>query len=206
MAHMTRTRLSPVERRAQLLDLGMVLLAERGLDDLSIDVLAEHAGISRGLLYHYFSDKRDFHLAVLRRMSEEVVAITAPPADGTPLTRMMASLEGFVGFVGTNRAAYASFIRAARSGDADFHAIYEESRAALLDRIFEVSTPEELEPLGLRDDPRGHLLVRGWSALVEETVMAWLEDPAGLSRDELLALLTGALPGIALAAGQAQPA
>ena len=55
MGHMTRTRLSPTERRAQLLDLGMVLLAERGLEDLSIDVLAEHAGISRGLLYHYFT-------------------------------------------------------------------------------------------------------------------------------------------------------
>ena len=200
MAHMTRTRLSPTERRAQLLDLGMVLLAERGLDDLSIDVLAEHAGISRGLLYHYFSDKRDFHLAVLRRMSDEVVAITAPPADGTPLTRMMASLEAYVGFVSTNRDAYASFVRAARGGDADFHQIYEESRAALLDRIFEVSDAEELAPLGLYDDPRGHLLVRGWSALVEETVMAWLEDPAGLSREELLTLLTGALPGIALSA------
>ncbi|GAA1924996.1 TetR/AcrR family transcriptional regulator [Nocardioides marmoribigeumensis] len=199
MAHMTRTRLSPVERRAQLLDLGMVLLAERGLDDLSIDVLAEHAGISRGLLYHYFSDKRDFHLAVLRRMSEEVVAITAPPTGGTPMTRMMASLEAYVGFVGTNRAAYASFLRAARSGDAEFHQIYEESRTALLDRIFEVSDAEELAALGLYDDPRGHLLVRGWSALVEETVMAWLEDPAGLSREELLTLLTAALPGITLA-------
>ena len=199
MAHMTRTRLSPTERRAQLLDLGMVLLAERGLDDLSIDVLAEHAGISRGLLYHYFSDKRDFHLAVLRRMSDEVVAITAPPADGTPMSRMLASLDSYVGFVADNHAGYASFLRAARSGDADFHAIYEDSRRALLDRIFEVSTPEELAPLGLYDDPRGHLLVRGWSALVEETVMAWLEDPAGLSRDDLLMLLTAALPGIALA-------
>jgi AcrR family transcriptional regulator len=200
MAHMTRTRLSPGARRAQLLDLGLVLLAERGLEDLSIDVLAEHAGISRGLLYHYFSDKRDFHLAVLRRMSEEVVAITAPPADGDPMSRMMASLEAYVGFVAANQAAYASFLRAARGGDADFHRIYEDSRRALLDRIFEVSDADELAALGLHDDARGHLLVRGWSAMVEETVMAWLEDPAGLSHDELLTMLTGALPGIALSA------
>lgn len=202
MGHMTRTRLSPEERRAQLLDLGMVLLAERGLDDLSIDVLAEHAGISRGLLYHYFSDKRDFHLAVLRRVADEVVAITAPPSGGDPMTRMLASLEAYVGFVAGNHAAYSQFVRAARAGDADFHRIYEDSRRALLDRIFEVSTPEELEPLGLRDDARGHLLVRGWSALVEETVMAWLADPAGMSRDELLHVLTAALPGITLAARQ----
>ncbi len=199
---MTRTRLSRAERRAQLLDLGMVLLAERGLEDLSIDVLAEHAGISRGLLYHYFSDKRDFHLAVLRRMSGEVVAITAPPGAGGPMTRMRASLEAFVGFAEANPAAYSAFVRAGRSGDEDFHQIYEDSRRALLDRIFEVSAPEDLEQLGLHDDPRGHLLVRGWSALVEETVTAWLADPAGMSREDLLTVLTAALPGIALAARQ----
>ena len=33
------------------------LLATRSLDELSIDLLAEEAGISRGLLYHYFGNK-----------------------------------------------------------------------------------------------------------------------------------------------------
>ena len=45
-----RTRLAPDERRSQLLDLGVRLLATRSLDELSIDLLAEEAGISRGML------------------------------------------------------------------------------------------------------------------------------------------------------------
>src|SRR5689334_7784357 len=108
MAHMTRptvtrTRLAPAERREQLLDLGASLLAVRRLDDLSIDELAEEAGISRGLLYHYFSNKRDFHLAVLRRMADEVVAITAPTDGLPPLEQMQRSLDAYVEFVSANQ-------------------------------------------------------------------------------------------------------
>ena len=40
-----RTRLSKEERRSQLLDLGVRLLSTRSLDELSIDLLAEEAGI-----------------------------------------------------------------------------------------------------------------------------------------------------------------
>src|SRR6476646_3852021 len=61
-----RTRLSPEQRRSHLLDLGVRLFATRSLDELSIDVLAEEAGISRGLLYHYFGNKHAFHEAVVR--------------------------------------------------------------------------------------------------------------------------------------------
>ena len=53
-----RTRLTPDQRRTQLIELGVSLLATRSLDELTIDVLAEEAGISRGLLYHYFGSRR----------------------------------------------------------------------------------------------------------------------------------------------------
>ena len=69
-----RTRLSKEERRSQLLDLGVRLLSTRSLDELSIDLLAEEAGISRGLLYHYFGNKHDFHEAVVRRAADDLIA------------------------------------------------------------------------------------------------------------------------------------
>src|SRR5688572_7515605 len=116
----TRTRLSPDRRREQLLDLGVELLAGRRLEDLSIDALADEAGISRGLLYHYFAGKREFHLAVLRRMADQVVAITAPPSEGDPLAQMVTSLTAYVDFVAANRVAYVSFVRAAAAGDEEF--------------------------------------------------------------------------------------
>ena len=91
-----RTRLTPDERRTQLLDLGVSLLATRSLDELTIDVLAEEAGISRGLLYHYFGNKHDFREAVVRRAVEDLVEQTAPPSDGEPLERLIASITEYV--------------------------------------------------------------------------------------------------------------
>src|SRR3954464_11230612 len=94
-----RTRLTPDQRRGQLLDLGVRLLATRSLDELSIDVLAEEAGISRGLLYHYFGGKHAFREAVVRRAADELIAQTAPPADGDPLERLQVSLAAYVEYV-----------------------------------------------------------------------------------------------------------
>ena len=196
----TRTRLAPDQRREQLLDLGVQLLAVRRVEDLSIDVLAEEAGISRGLLYHYFSGKRDFHLAVLRRMADEVIALTAPRGQGGLADQLAGSLAAFVDFVSVNHEAYAAFVGAAQGGDRDYHRIYEEARDALTGRIFEVADEKALRELGLVDTPAVRLMVRGWSALVQEVVLAWLEDPQGVSRSELLGSLSGALVGVAAAA------
>jgi AcrR family transcriptional regulator len=46
-----RTRLSPEERRAQLVALGVNALADRPLQELTIEDLAAQAGVSRGLLF-----------------------------------------------------------------------------------------------------------------------------------------------------------
>ena len=193
----TRTRLSPENRREQLLDLGVGLLSRRRLEDLSIDALADEAGISRGLLYHYFAGKRDFHLAVLRRMADRVVAITAPPSEGDPLSQLVTSLTAYVDFVTENRIAYVSFVRAAAAGDEEFRRIYEDARAALTDRIFDHAGRDVLAGLGLVDGPALRLLVRGWSAMVEDTVLSWLDDDRGIERDALLDMLAGTLVGVA---------
>lgn len=195
----TRVRLDPQQRRDQLLDLGVQLLSDFGLEELSIDLLAERAGISRGLLYHYFSNKRDFKLAVLRRMSARVIESTAPRGVGTPMEQMLAALEAYVDFVAENHDGYLAFVRSAAGGDASYQEIYETSRHILTTRIFDPPYAPFLASVGLRDDARSRLIVRGWSALVEETVLAWLEAPTAMSREELLATLTAALPALARA-------
>ena len=83
MTATTRCPAGAGERRSQLLDLGVRLLATRSLDELSIDLLAEEAGISRGLLYHYFGNKHAFHEAVVRRAADDLIAQTAPPPRAT---------------------------------------------------------------------------------------------------------------------------
>jgi AcrR family transcriptional regulator len=187
-----RTRLSPEQRREQLLDLGVRLLAHRSLDELSIDLLAEEAGISRGLLYHYFGNKHAFHEAVVRRAADDLIAQTAPPAEGEPMERMLTSLAAYLDYVVDNYEGYLSLVKAAAGGNEKLREIYEEARSALNSRIFREDAQGDIIP----DTPATRLVVRGWSAMVEELVISWIADPRGVTREELLAIMAASLPAI----------
>ena len=192
MTATTRSRLSPDERRGQLLDLGVRLLATRSLDELSIDLLAEEAGISRGLLYHYFGNKHAFHEAVVRRAADDLIAQTAPPASGEPLERLLASVTAYVDYVVANHQGYVSLIKGAAGGNETLRRIYDEARSALSERIFTEDAQGEL----IEETPRTRLIVRGWSAMTEELVLAWIDDPADVTRDELIEIIATSLPAL----------
>ena len=187
----TRTRLTPEQRRHQLLDLGVRLLADRSLDELSIDMLAEEAGISRGLLYHYFGNKQDFHRAVVRRAADDLIAQTAPPAGGDPVARLLASMAAYVDYVDANYEGYLSLVTGAAGGNEAIREIYQEASAALTDRIFE----EDQETL-VPDTAMTRLVVRGWAAMVEKLVLDWKAEPGEVTKDDLIALVTAALPAL----------
>jgi len=182
-----RTRLSPQARRAQLITLGVALLATRTLDQLSVEDVAEQAGVSRGLLFHYFASKQDFHLAVVRETSRALLAATEPDPSLPPLQALRGSVSSFVDFVTENRDCYLALLRGTASGDPAMRQVFDETRTAMAERTLAAATE-----LGLPTGARGRLAVRGWVAFVEEAVISWLtgED---LAREELLELVTGVL-------------
>ncbi len=187
--------MTPEERRSQLLDLGVSLLADRSLDELTIDLLAEEAGISRGLLYHYFGSKHAFHEAVVRRAADDLVAATAPPPGGEPLDRLLSSVRVYVDYVLDNYEGYLSLVRGAAGNEA-LRRIHEETRTTLIDRVFTEDALGEI----IADTPVNRLLVRGWAAMSEELVLVWRADPGGVTRQQLLDVLVASLPALVHAA------
>jgi AcrR family transcriptional regulator len=197
MSSQSRVRMSPDTRREQLLALGVRLLSTRSIDELSIEMLAEEAGISRGLLYHYFGSKQDFQWAVCRRAADDLIEVTAPVVAGGPLERLEVSLRAYVDYVRSSFAGYTSMVRGAASGSVELQAIYEEAQAALTDRIFDVDGDGGLlGVLGAADTPAVRLMVQGWAAMTEQVVLDWVQDDRGISQDDLLAMLAAALPGV----------
>jgi AcrR family transcriptional regulator len=191
--------MSPESRREQLLELGTQLLSTRTLDEISIEVLAEEAGISRGLLYHYFGNKQEFHVAVVRRAVEQLVAITAPRDIENPLEQLAVSLGAYLDYVVENYTGYVSLVRAASGGNDELRTIYEEGRRALVDRIFEVTGPVGMDALGVPDSPIVRMIADGWSAMCEAVVLDWVRDQHGVTREELLRRLAAMLPAMVLA-------
>jgi len=88
-----RIRLQTDTRRAQLLELGMDLFAARAYEDIAIDDLAAAAGISKGLLYHYFRGKRDFYVETIRAASLRLRRLSEPDPKLLPVARLRASID-----------------------------------------------------------------------------------------------------------------
>lgn len=183
MAGRAGARLSRQERRAQLVELGVRLVSERSFDAVSVDDVAEEAGISRSLLFHYFPSKRDFQAAIAQAAADEMLASTEPDPVLPPDQRLRASLAAFVDYVASRPAGFLSLVRGASGGDEVLRAVFERAHAVVAGRI--------LEGLGLDADAAVPLLrvaVRGWVAFAEESVVVWLVE-GGASREEVVELL-----------------
>lgn len=192
-----RVRLAPEARRAQLIELGVEMLATRRLDELSVELIASTAGISRGLLFHYFSSKQEFHTEVARAAAAEMIRRTEPDTSLAPAEALRASITAFVDYVEENPDNYKSLVRGAASGDAEMRTIFDETRDALAQRVVTV-----VRGLGLELSPAADLAVHGWVAYVEECVIRWT-DTRGVAREDLLDLLANALPAVTMAATEA---
>jgi AcrR family transcriptional regulator len=195
----TRTRLSPTARRAQLIQLGLELLGERTLDQVQVEDVAAAAGISKGLVFHYFPTKRDFHAALVREAADLLLAATAPDPALPREQRLRAGLEAFTDFVDINRSAYLALARSA-AGDPQTFAVFEQFRAVVCQRIHD----ELAEDVGAASPPAlVRVAVRGWVALAEEAIVEWLRDEAA-PRDHVLDLVHDALGDlVAIAAARA---
>lgn len=188
-----RTRLTPEQRRAQLIELGVDMLSTRTLEELSVELIAERAGISRGLLFHYFASKQDFHAAVTRAAAAEMLRRTEPDPALPPGEALRASVDAYVAHVEENPDSYTSLVRGAASGDADLRGIFGDTRTAMAERIVLAYAA-----VGVELPPAARLAVDGWLSFAEECVVRWLADRT-LSRDELLTTITRALPAIVAA-------
>ena len=73
-----RRRLSAEDRRRQLVGIGLAKIVDTPIQDLSMDEVATEAGISRGLLFHYFPTKTDFYLACIAAAGRRILRNTAP--------------------------------------------------------------------------------------------------------------------------------
>lgn len=195
----TKRRLSTDARREQLLAAGARLLAERPYDEVSIEEIARAAGVSKGLLYHYFPTKRDFLIAAIERGQEELAALTAPDPDLPPAEQLGASLDRFLDFVEEHEAAYAAIFRSRGGGDPAIQAVLEAGRRQRMGAVIDSLAAWEAAPADIERTPILETAIQGWFFFVEGAVLRWLEH-RDIERTELRELLALALIGALQAA------
>ena len=161
-----RTRLTPEQRRAQLVSLGVAALVDRPLEALTIEYLSEQAGVSRGLLFYYFGSKHGLHREVVRTARDSMLHATEPSHDLPPLDRLRDTLTRIVKFVRDHRETFFSLVRGAASGNAEVREVVEQARASQAERVIAVF----LE-LGIADSELLRIALRSWVAFAEEALV-----------------------------------
>ena len=188
-----RSRLEVDERRDQLVKLGIDLFSTRTYDEVSIDELARAAGISKGLLYHYFQTKRDFYVATVHEGSRQLLARTATPADLPPLERLSAGLDAYFDYVEEHGPAYSALLRGGIGADPEVASIVDATRAQFCERLVE----------GAPVDTNGPLVrtaLRAWIAFVETASLDWFEKRTvtrAALRDLVIRVLTSTMSAAA---------
>ncbi|MFI0906451.1 TetR/AcrR family transcriptional regulator [Streptomyces sioyaensis] len=181
------TRLTPDQRREQLVGIGLEMLADRSLDELSTDEVARRAGISRGLLFHYFDSKRDFYRAVVRAECDRFTAATEPDGSLEPVAWMRAFIAGFVAYVLEHRQVYLALVRGAAGSHPAVTDIVGATRETVARRVH-----DGRRRLGMPDAPQAELATRAWMAFAEEAATTWPAEQPG-ARDELCAFIESSL-------------
>lgn len=189
-----KRRLSTGARREQLLASGARLLSERPYDEVSIEQIAAAAGVSKGLLYHYFPTKKDFILAAITRGQRELAELTDPDLSLPPLERLGASLDRFLDFVEKHEVAYTAIFRNRGGDDPEIQAALNAGRQQRMDSVIESLASWEAAPVAIERSPALETAVQGWFFFVEGAVLRWLERN-DLKRAELRELLELTLIG-----------
>jgi AcrR family transcriptional regulator len=165
-------------RREQLLAFGRQHFADHGYEAMPMDAIAARAGVSKGLLYHYFGNQRGFYMETARGVTDEVIAVTEPPADRPFDQAFRTMVTGFVGYVRDNGGIYTALVRGGLGSDTEVN--------QLLDRVRVTSASRILERLGI-DQPSAlaHVAIYGWVSLVENACAEWTVT-GGASPTELV--------------------
>lgn len=180
-----RSRMSARERRRQLTNIGLELLADRPIQEVALDEVADRAGISRTLVFHYFPTKSDFYAAVVKAAGQRLLTGGRQPSGTTPRARVRSLISGYLRLVESSRDIYVRLVRGAAGGDPAVLRVLDELRWALVPLWLEAAEVSEGDGTA-----RGvtRLLLRGWLASLEEVALVW--DSQRVPRDVLIDRLT----------------
>ena len=197
MSEPAYTRLQVDERRRQLIEAGSALFAEHAFEEISMREIAQAAGISKPLLYHYFPSKIELFKAAVAERASELERLIEPSGEGAPFDQLSQSLDSYLGWIEQHDRMWTKLMQSAATLP-EAASVVESFRTQTLDRI--------LRTLIGRRKPRPALrtALKGWLGYVDAAILDWVESP-DLTRAQLRDLLIAAFGAALLSAQQIDP-
>lgn len=175
---MTGRRLTPQQRREQLLDSGAALFAEKPYEDVWMEDIAARAGVSRATVYHYFPNKRDFYVSVFKRAGSRLLARVSADPRLSLQQQLARGLEAHIQCLVDHPCEAITISRGALSDDPAIQAIIAEDLNVVGQRMIDQLVAEG------RPGDVIEITVEGWMAFVRAASLKWLESQS-ISRTDL---------------------
>ena len=175
-----RRRLSPDDRRSELLALGAEVFGQRPYDEVRIDEIAERAGVSRALMYHYFPDKRAFFAAVVRTEGERLFEATntAPEPGQSLFDQVRAGVMAYLRYDEEHpHGAWAAYMGMGRS-DPVLRGIEDIDNDRQANRILARITEAVGGALDSKVERDLRITICGWLAFTFELCRQRIIDPS----------------------------
>ena len=180
--------------RHKLLDAAVGLFAAKAYDEVSVQDLANAAGVAYGLVAHHFGNKRGIHLEAMRQIARRLEQ--GPPPPGPPATRIRHLTHDHFASIQRNPDAYLGLMLGA---DPDSRAIVDASRQLAVRLTAEIL---DMDP----ERPAVRLALRSWFAAVNEAAVAWLQDGCPFPADDVIEMLVATLAELLRHAARFDPA
>ncbi len=178
-----RRRLEPDERRRQILAAAIELFGEKPYPMVSTIELAERAGVARGLINHYFGNKRELYLEVMRQLVMIAPLTPDQVPQGSVEVRAAAVVDHFLDLISRHGRTWLAAVGAEGvGGDPEVEQILAEADDRAADWV--------VEAMGLYTaDERLHAMVRMFGGLIKAGGREWITRGT-LTRDDLHLNLT----------------
>lgn len=184
-----RTRLSQEERKAQILEAARQLFSRQPASMVSMEAVAREAGVTAGLVYHYFGSKHDLYVEVVREMFRGSLPVPEYIAGATPEQRLSESADRWLEMIWRNRKTWLAALGGEGLGaDPEVEAIFERVRESAVDNIIEILG---IGPVG-DASPELRAVLRAYGGLAEATSREWLQH-GRIDREQAHVLLTQSL-------------
>ncbi|MFD9636322.1 TetR/AcrR family transcriptional regulator [Streptomyces violascens] len=180
-------------RRSELIATGRKLFADTSYDALSMDDIAKHAGVAKGLIYYYFKSKRGYYLAIVEDSVADLVSRAGSDTELPRAERVHRTIDGYLLYAQHHQAAYRTIVTGGVGFDTQVQAIRDAVREELIATIAEGA-------YGTREIPvLARLALLGWLGSVESVTLDWLaamEPPRDTVRELLVRMLRRTLDTI----------
>jgi AcrR family transcriptional regulator len=132
-------RLTHDDRRAQILAIACTAFSKHSYAGVSMEDIASSAGVTRGLLNHYFGTKRDLYLHVIRYMTRLPPAAGHAAPGGTVVDTVARNVDLYLDAAERNRVAWLAIAGGSGFGrDREIEQVLHDVEEAYVDRIIEI--------------------------------------------------------------------